>query len=104
MAWLWLMVSVAFEVLADVSMKLTNGFENKKWIAGMLVGYAGSFYALSQSLFALPLGLAYAIWTSLAIVLMAVAGRIVWREAFNSKKIIGIALVIVGIALLRLGM
>ena len=60
-------------------------------------------YALSHVFASLPLGLAYAIWTSAAVALTAVVSRIVWKEKFNVKKIAGVALIIVGVACLRLG-
>ena len=44
-----------------------------------------------------------AIWTSAAVALTAVVSRIVWKEKFNGKKVAGIALVIFGVACLRLG-
>ncbi len=51
-----------------------------------MVGYAVSFYALSHVFADLPLGLAYAIWTSAAVALTAVVSRIIWKEKFNAKK------------------
>ena len=94
-------LSVLFEVFGDTCMKLSDGFRRKLPILGIAVGYAVSFYALSHVFASLPLGLAYAIWTSAA--LTAVVSRIVWKEKFNAKKIAGIALIIVGVACLRLG-
>ena len=87
-------LSVLFEVFGDTCMKLSDGFRRKFPILGIAVGYAVSFYALSH---------VYAIWTSAAVALTAVVSRIVWKEKFNAKKIAGIALIIVGVACLRLG-
>lgn len=47
--------------------------------------------------------MAYAIWTSAAVALTAVVSRIIWKEKFNAKKIAGIALIIFGVACLRMG-
>ena len=92
-----------FEVFGDTCMKLSEGFKRKVPIIGIMVGYAVSFYALSHVFADLPLGLAYAIWTSAAVALTAVVSRIIWKEKFNAKKIAGIALIIFGVACLRLG-
>ena len=81
-------LSVLFEVFGDTCMKLSDGFRRKLPIIGIAVGYAVSFYA---------------IWTSVAVALTAVVSRIVWKEKFNAKKIAGVALVIFGVACLRLG-
>ena len=79
-----------------------------KWLLyscliGIVVGYAVSFYALSHVFADLPLGLAYAVWTSAAVALTAVVSRIIWKEKFNGKKIAGVALIIFGVACLRMG-
>ena len=65
-------LSVLFEVFGDTCMKLSDGFRRKLPILGIAVGYAVSFYALSHVFASLPLGLAYAIWTSAAVALTAV--------------------------------
>ena len=86
-------LSVLFEVFGDTCMKLSDGFRRKLPIIGIAVGYAVSFYALSH------------VFASLisAVALTAVVSRIVWKEKFNAKKIAGVALIIVGVACLRLG-
>ena len=89
-------LSVLFEVFGDTCMKLSEGFKRKVPIIGIVVGYAVSFYALSHVFADLPLGLAYAVWTSAAVALTAV-------EKFNGKKIAGVALIIFGVACLRMG-
>ena len=96
MAWLMLAGSVIFETFADTSMKLSDGFRKKAWIVGIAVGYLVSFYLMSHVLAELPLGLTYAIWTGVSIVLTAIVGRIIW-------KVLGMTLIIVGVALLRMG-
>ena len=98
-----LAVSVIFEVFADACMKLSDGFARKPPIIGIAVGYAVSFYMLSGALSAIPLGVAYAIWTSAAVVLTAAVGRVAWGELFNAKKAVGIALIVLGVAALRMG-
>ena len=98
-----LATSVAFEVFADTCMKLSEGFAKKPPIIGVVVGYIVSFYMLSGALAAIPLGVAYAIWTSASVVLTAFVGRLVWGELFNVKKSVGIALIVLGVAALRLG-
>ena len=96
-------VSVVFQVLGDTCMKLSNGFQKKVPIIGLVLGYIVSFYALSACLYAIPLGVAYAIWSSAAVVLTAIVGRIIWGELFNVKKSIGIVLIVLGVVALRLG-
>lgn len=101
--YLLLSVSVIFEVFADTCMKLSNGFARKLPIVGIVIGYAVSFTMLSKVLQALPLGLAYAIWTSAAVALTAVVSRIVWKEKFNAMKVVGVGLIIFGVVCMRMG-
>ena len=83
---------------------LSEGFKRKVPIIGIgCRATLQSFHALSHVFADLPLGLAYAIWTSAAVALTAVVSRIIWKEKFNAKKIAGIALIIFGVACLRLG-
>lgn len=95
-------LSVTCEVFGDACMKLSDGFKRRLPILGILAGYAASFYLLSLALSALPLGVAYAIYTGAGVVLTALVGDIVWHEGFNVKKVLGICLIIVGIMFLRL--
>ena len=93
--YLMICVSVVFEVFADTMMKVSDGFRRKLPIIGVVVGYAVSFWMMSHVLLQLPLGP--------VIALTAVVGHILWNEGFNTKKIIGLAAIIVGVALLKLG-
>ena len=95
--------SILFEVFADTCMKLSNGFKQKVYVIGVVIGYVISFVALSKVLLSLSLGMSYAIWTSAAVALTAVVSRVIWKERFNTKKIAGIVLIIVGVAGLRMG-
>lgn len=103
MVWLALFTSVVFETMGDTCMKLSDGFARKKWILGIALGYGVSFYLMARVLSILPIGVTYAIWSSLAIVLAAVVGRIIWGEKFTWTKVAGMVLIVGGIVLLRLG-
>lgn len=101
--YLMICVSVVFEVFADTMMKVSDGFRRKLPIIGVVVGYAVSFWMMSHVLLQLPLGPVYAAWAGLGIALTAVVGHILWNEGFNTKKIIGLVAIVVGVALLKLG-
>ncbi|MDO5335207.1 MAG: multidrug efflux SMR transporter [Coriobacteriia bacterium] len=97
-----LCISVCFEVFADVMMKLSDGFKQKLPVIGVVIGYAVSFWLMSQVLMHLPLGPVYAAWTGLSIVVTAVVGAILWNEGFNLKKTLGLIAIIVGVVMLKL--
>lgn len=99
-----MLVAVCFEVFGDSMMKLSDGYRRKLPLIGVLFGYGVSFYLISLTLEAMPLGVVYAMWNSLGIALTAVVATVVWKESFNRKKLIGVILVIASVAILELGM
>ena len=103
MVYLLLALAVATEVFGDSMMKLSKGFEKKKPIIGIVIGYAISFYLMSRIMLELPLGLTYAMWTGLGIALTALVGIVFWRESCSLKKLLGLAAIIVGVVILELG-
>ncbi len=102
-AYFLILVAVVFEVFGDSMMKLSNGFQRKLPLVGTAVGYIVAFYLIAQTLEELPLGPVYAAWTGLGIALTAVVGTVFWKEGVNLKKIAGLALIIVGVVVLKLG-
>ena len=100
---LLLALSVVSETAGDVCMKLSDGFKNKLPAVGIVVFYTLAFISLSQAFIGIPIGVAYAIWTGAAIALSAIVGHLIWHEGFNVKKVAGIALIVGGVAILRVG-
>lgn len=63
--------------------------------------YACSFYLLAQALRALPLGIAYASWGGLGIILTTAIGVVVFRQKPDAAAIVGIALIVVGVVVIN---
>jgi multidrug resistance protein EbrA len=84
-------------------LKATNGFKQLFPSIAVVVGYGLAFYTLSLSRKTLPLGMAYAIWSGLGTALTALVGIVVYKEIFNSKKVLGLLLIISGVILLNIG-
>ncbi|ANZ32095.1 quaternary ammonium transporter [Parageobacillus thermoglucosidasius] len=83
-------------------LKVSNGFA--KWLPSIavIIGYSASFYFLSLSLQAIPLGTAYAIWSGVGTALTALVGVIIYKESFNLKKFFGLVLITGGVIALKL--
>ena len=96
-------IAVAAEVFGDSMMKLSNGFQRKLPLIGTLAGYGIAFYVISLVLEDLPLGLVYAAWTGLGIAATALVGAKVWGEGFTLQKALGLAAIIAGVVVLKLG-
>jgi small multidrug resistance pump len=67
----------------------------------VLLGYGLSFYLLSLSLKVMPIGIAYALWSGIGIVLTVIAGMILWREPLDWARVTGILLIIGGILIIN---
>jgi small multidrug resistance pump len=105
MGYLFLAAAIAFEVVATSFLKLTSG-ERAPWWAWpvVVVGYVAAFGSLSLALGRdIPLGIAYAIWAGVGVVLVAVVSWVFFREALTPLQIGGMVLVIGGVLLLELG-
>ncbi len=102
-AYLLIGIAVITEVFGDSMMKLSDGFRRKLPLVGTVIGYGIAFYLISMALEHLPLGPVYAAWTGLGIALTAVVGAVFWKEGFNWKKALGLAAIIGGVVVLKLG-
>jgi len=101
-AWWWLFSAGLVEILFALSLKYNEGF-TKLWpsIATAITG-AGSFYLLMLAIKTLPLGTAYAVWTGMGAIGVAILGIILFKESADWYRLLSIMLVIVGIVGLKL--
>jgi small multidrug resistance pump len=97
-----LFFAILSEVVATTALKFSEGFT--KLIPSVIVvaGYGLSFYLLSISLKVFPIGIAYAIWSGVGIVLTVIAGILIWRETLDWARLIGIILIILGVLVINL--
>jgi len=97
-----LFVAVLSEVTATTSLKFSDGFTKLIPSVVVVIGYGLSFYLLSMTLKVMPIGVAYAFWSGIGIVLTVVAGKFIWNETLDWARITGIVLIIVGILVINL--
>jgi small multidrug resistance pump len=100
---IFLLAAIMAEVVATTALRLSEGFSRLVPSIIVVVGYGASFFFLAQGLkLGLQLGIAYAIWAGLGTVLIALAGVLLFQEKLSPGVIAGMALVIVGVALINL--
>lgn len=99
--WLFLFAAIVSEVTATSSLKASAGFSKIIPSVVVVIGYALSFYFLSLVLKAIPIGIAYAVWAGLGIVLLALVGWIVFGQALDTPALIGIALILAGVIVMN---
>ena len=94
--------AVLSEVTATSALKFSEGFTRLVPSVIVVLGYGLSFYLLSLSLKVIPIGVAYALWSGIGIVLTVLAGIILWREPLDWARVAGIVLIISGILIINL--
>jgi len=101
-AWLFLIASILFEVFGMLSLKHSNGFNNLLPTAGAISCFILSIWLMSISLKKIEMGITYAVWAAASTAIVALLGIIFYAESMSQLKIIGIALIVIGVMLLNL--
>lgn len=102
MAWFLLLCAGFAEIIFALSLKYNQGF-TRLWPSLMTcISGAGSFYLLMLSIKTLPLGTAYAVWTGMGAVGVAIVGIMLFKESAEILRLISIAMVVIGLVGLKL--
>ncbi|WP_130536483.1 DMT family transporter [Thiomicrorhabdus indica] len=100
--WLFLLIAVVAEVIATSALKATEGFTQWKPSILVVIGYSVAFFFLALSLKQIPVGIAYAVWAGLGIVLIALIGWWFFNQALDAAALIGIGLILAGVLVINL--
>jgi small multidrug resistance pump len=103
MPWIYLGIAIIAEVIGSTALPAAQGFKNPLPSAIVLAGYVTAFYFLSRTLETIPLGVSYALWSGVGIVLISLSGWIFYRQTLSLLEMFGIALIIAGAVILKLG-
>lgn len=100
-AHLYLAVAIVAETVATTALKSAESF-TRLWPSLITVaGYAISFYCLSLTLKTLPVGIVYAVWSGVGIVLISVLGWLVHKQTLDLPALIGIAFILAGVVIIN---
>lgn len=101
MKWLYLAIAIAAEVVATSALKSSDGF-TRLWPSVITAaGYAVAFYFLAITLRTLPMGVVYAIWSGVGIVLISLVGWVLYKQHLDLPAIIGILLIVAGVLVMQ---
>ncbi len=100
--WLLLGGSIGLEVIATNLLKLSDGFTKPLPTISALLIYALSFYLVSIVFRSLPVGLVYAVWSGVGIVLTAMVAYFAFGQKLDMPAMLGIALIISGVLVINL--
>ena len=101
-AWLHLMLAIVAEVIATSALKASAGFSRLWPSLAVVVGYGAAFYFLSLTLRAMPVGIAYAVWSGVGVVLISLIGYWFFGQRLDPAAILGMALILGGVLVINL--
>ena len=102
MVYLYLAIAIVSEVVATSALKASESFTKPLPSLLVVAGYGVAFYFLSVCLRSIPVGVAYAIWSGLGIVLVTAAAAVLYKQVPDGWAILGMALIVAGVLVLNL--
>jgi small multidrug resistance pump len=102
MVYFYLGIAIVAEVTATTALKASESFTKPLPSLVVLVGYVVSFHFLSLCLKTISVGVAYAMWSSVGIVLVTIAAAIIYKQVPDGWAILGMALIVAGVLVLNL--
>lgn len=100
--WIYLAIAIIAEVIATSALKASQEFTRLVPTLIVVTGYLTAFYFLTLSLRVIPVGIAYAIWAGLGIVLIAIISWIVYGQKLDLPALLGMGLIISGVLVINL--
>jgi small multidrug resistance pump len=100
--WLFLGLAIAAEVIATSALKSSEGF-TRLWPSLLVAaGYGAAFYFLSLTLRTIPIGVAYAVWSGVGVVLIALIAWLLHGQRLDAPALAGMGLIVTGVAVINL--
>ena len=101
MPWIHLAIAIVAEVIATSFLKTSAGF-TRLWPSLVVVtGYGIAFFFLSLTLRAIPVGVAYAVWSGVGVTLVTLAAWLWFGQKLDLPAVIGIGLIVLGVIVLN---
>lgn len=102
MAYLYLAIAILTEVIGTSALKASKEFTQLIPSVIVVLAYGASFYFMALALRSIPLGITYAIWSGLGVVMITIAGIFLYKEVPDLPAIIGIGLIVCGLTVIHL--
>ena len=101
-AYVYLAIAICAEVIATVSMKAVKGFSTPLPLALVIVGYGIAFWMLTLVVRSVPVGVAYAVWAGMGIVMVSVAALFIYGQKLDIPAMLGMGLIVLGVVVIQL--
>lgn len=100
--YVYLAIAIAAEVVATTSMKAIDGFSKPLPLILVITGYSLAFWMLTLVVRSIPVGIAYAIWAGLGIVLVSIAAAVLYDQKLDLPALLGMGLIVAGVVVIQL--
>ena len=100
--WAALLGAIALDEAGTTLLQASQQFTRPWPTAGMAVCYGLAFYLLSIALRQMPVGIAYAIWSGLGVVLISIIGAVAFRQRLDLPAVAGLAMIVGGVVVINL--
>ncbi|MCG9914840.1 MAG: multidrug efflux SMR transporter [Phenylobacterium sp.] len=97
----WLAIAIVAEVIATTALKASDGFRNVAPSVITTIGYGIAFWCMSQAMRTVPVGIVYALWSGVGIVLITSIAWILYRQQIDTAGLIGIGLILAGVVVIQ---
>lgn len=100
--WHYLAIAIVFEIIATLCLKQSNGLQNLTWTSAAVFFYIICFWAFAPALQMLPVGPAYALWSGVGILALAIIGTVFLGDKLSPAQYLFIGLILIGAVGLQL--
>ncbi|MGN6317783.1 DMT family transporter [Trinickia sp.] len=100
--YIWLAVAIVAEVIGTSALRASDGFTRLAPSLVVVAGYGLAFYCLSMTLKTMPVGIVYAIWSGVGIVLITLVAMVLYRQVPDLAAVAGLSLIVAGVVVLNL--
>jgi len=101
-AYYYLAIAICAEVIATASMKAVKGLSTPLPLILVIAGYATAFWMLTLVVRTIPVGVAYAIWAGMGIVMVSIAALFIYGQKLDTPAVLGMALIVCGVVVIQL--
>lgn len=99
--YVYLLIAIAFEIIGTTALKTSEQFSKLLPSVLVVIGYGTAFYFLSMVMKKMDVGIAYAIWSALGIVILTVIGAVWFKQKPDLPAIIGLSLIVIGVIIIN---
>ncbi|MBA4336351.1 QacE family quaternary ammonium compound efflux SMR transporter [bacterium] len=102
MAWVILFIAILSEVIASTALKYADGFTKLIPSIVVVIGYTLAFFLLSLTMKVIPMGVGYAVWSGIGIILISISGYILFKQSLDTPALVGIFLILIGVLIINI--